>query len=284
MLRSMDASRHAKEIDTGRRFAFGSNWRQFLRRVNDERITMARHDLGAMLGAESFDGCSFLDIGSGSGLSSLAARRLGATVMSFDYDPASVACTRELRSRYQREDSDWIVQEGSILDEAFVRGLGTYDIVYSWGVLHHTGDQWRALDNAISCVAPGGRLFVALYNDQGLASRIWLRVKRTYNRSGPNVRRLLAAVSIMWFEGRSSLLHLVRGERSKMFMIWRAPMSSRGMSPVHDVIDWTGGYPFEVSTPEQVFDFCRLRGFRLERLTTAGGGSGCNQYVFRRDS
>ena len=88
------------------------------------------------------------------------ARRLGATVTSFDYDPQSVACTRELRRRYFPDDAAWTVTEGSVLDRAFVDGLGTFDIVYSWGVLHHTGAMWDAIGLAAERVAPGGQFFI----------------------------------------------------------------------------------------------------------------------------
>jgi hypothetical protein len=54
------------------------------------------------------------------------------------------------------------------------------------------------------------------------------------------------------------------------------------MSRWHDLIDWVGGYPFEVASPEQIFDFCRERGLSLKRLKTCGGGSGCNQFVFEK--
>jgi 2-polyprenyl-6-hydroxyphenyl methylase/3-demethylubiquinone-9 3-methyltransferase len=48
----------------------------------------------------------------------------------------------------------------------------------------------------------------------------------------------------------------------------------------HDFLDWVGGYPFEVATPEQVFEFCAARGFELRKLATAGGSHGCNEFVF----
>src|SRR5205807_740046 len=133
-------------------------------------IAEAESSLKRMLEVESLAGRSFLDIGSGSGLFSLAARRLGARVRSFDYDPQSVACTRELRRRFYPDDADWQIEEGSVLDEGYVRALGTFDVVYSWGVLHHTGAMWRALAHAALPVAVGGKLFIAIYNDTGTQS------------------------------------------------------------------------------------------------------------------
>jgi 2-polyprenyl-6-hydroxyphenyl methylase/3-demethylubiquinone-9 3-methyltransferase len=111
-----------------------------------------------MVEVEDFQGKSFLDIGSGSGLFSLAARRLGAKVHSFDYDPQSVSCTKELKQRYFPNDSDWTIGQGSVLDVDYIKSLGKFDIVYSWGVLHHTGALWQALDNASLPVVDRGTL------------------------------------------------------------------------------------------------------------------------------
>jgi SAM-dependent methyltransferase len=275
---------HRRELLAGDRFAFGANWRRYLELIDDERIELATRELATMLETERLDGRTFLDIGCGSGLSSLAARRLGAKVVAFDYDPASVATAAALRERMAPDDVDWTITEGSILDPTFVDGLGMFDIVYSWGVLHHTGDQWRALELATSLVAPGGRLFIALYNDQGLASTLWHTIKRAYNRGSAPTRRWLLAGAILWFEGRSTIGNLVRGRLDQTFLLWRRAPTTRGMSPLRDIVDWTGGYPFEVSTPAEVFAFCHQRGFALDRMTTVRGGSACNQYVFTRTS
>ncbi len=99
----------------------------------------------------------FLDAGSGSGLFSLAAYRMGAEVMSFDADPDSVACTNRLRNRFE-DPPTWFVREGSLLDKAFLSTLQPADVVYCWGVAHHTGDMWKAIDNLTQLVAPGGLL------------------------------------------------------------------------------------------------------------------------------
>src|SRR6266545_5844853 len=153
-------SSHAIEIAQGARFEFGKNWTRFLAGLDGQRIAQAEESLRAMLETTGLKGKSFLDIGSGSGLFSLAARRLGARVHSFDYDPQSVACAAELRRRYFPGDAQWVVEEGSALDADYLARLGKFDIVYSWGVLHHTGRMWQALENAQLPVAPGGRLFI----------------------------------------------------------------------------------------------------------------------------
>jgi 2-polyprenyl-6-hydroxyphenyl methylase/3-demethylubiquinone-9 3-methyltransferase len=266
------------EIETGERFAFGANWLGYLALVDDERIQAATASLTGMLGSEDLAGKRFLDIGSGSGLFSLAARRLGAEVVAFDFDPDSVAATGEMKRRFVPEDDKWQVLTGSVLDQGFLAGLGTFDVVYAWGVLHATGDMYQAIANAAERVAPGGQLFLAIYNDQGLASRAWARVKRSYNKSSPVVRRVL-------IEGFGTAFAARRAAGRAYRMLTGKPRPqgpSRGMSARHDLIDWIGGWPFQVAKPEEIFDFCRQRGFSLERLKTWAGGSGCNEYVFRR--
>ncbi len=270
---------HAEEVRRGDRFTFGANWSRFLSVLDDERIDQAQMSLKSMLGAQSLDGLAFLDVGSGSGLFSLAARSLGARVRSFDYDPQSVACTRELRRRYFNDDPYWTVEEGSVLDAAFLSTLGTHDIVYSWGVLHHTGQMNHALDNVASLVSPGGRLFVAIYNDQGGTSRRWGAVKKLYC-SGPLSRALVRMVFYPYFAADRLLTDIVT--RKNPITSYTAYKSARGMSVVHDWEDWLGGYPFEVAKPEEIFERYRRQGFALERLKTCAGGLGCNEFVFSR--
>jgi 2-polyprenyl-6-hydroxyphenyl methylase/3-demethylubiquinone-9 3-methyltransferase len=270
------------EITEGKRFAFGKNWSRFISCLDDERVAASETSLKQMLEVGSLAGKRFLDIGCGSGLFSLAARRLGALVHSFDYDPQSVACTAELKRRYFTGDALWTIEEGSVLDESYLSGLGQFDVVYAWGVLHHTGQMWKALDHVAPLVAEEGKLFLAIYNDRGGTSRRWAAVKRFYNHSSRPMRGLLILAIGTYMETRAALSRSARLQNPLRFTR-RAEPQIRGMSTWHDLVDWVGGYPFEVARPEQIFDFYRERGFVLQRLKT-DGGSGCNEYVFQKAS
>ena len=253
------------------RFGFGDNWARYLVLVDDDRISAAEQSLKDMLEVSSLEGQRFLDAGSGSGLFSLAARNLGATVHSFDYDTESVGCTQALKARYWQDDTRWRVERGDVLDGNYLGALGTFDVVYSWGVLHHTGDMWRALGNVVPLVREGGALFLALYNDQRWLSKYWKHVKRTYNR-GVLGRWSMIAVHAPYFMTRQIGRTVLSGSSRRR----------RGMDPWRDIRDWLGGYPFEVARPEDVLRFYREHGFTLERMTTVGGRHGCNEFVLRR--
>lgn len=268
----------ALEITSGRRFAFGRNWARFLLSLDESQIRCAEDTLRAMLEVESLAGYSFLDVGSGSGLFSLAARRLGATVCSFDFDPESVACARELKARYLLDDPDWKIEQGSALDREYLASLGTFDIVYSWGVLHHTGAMWPALEIVARAVKRDGVLFIALYNDQGWISRYWHAIKRCYVVSPGFVRALM----ILFFSGYFAVGLFVADLLRLRNPLRRYTGEARGMKFITDVVDWVGGYPFEVATPGKVVAYLSERGFSLTRQHRVGRRHGCNEFVFTR--
>jgi len=274
------ANNAQREIEKGKRFPFGANWHRFLAVLNDDRIQEATASLKLMLGVQSLVGRSFLDAGSGSGLFSLAARRLGARVHSFDFDPQSVACTRLLRDQFFPGDADWKIDQGSVLDAGYVARLGRFDVVYSWGVLHHTGAMWAALKNVATVVAPGGLLFISIYNDQDYKSRRWRSVKKLYCR-GRAGKWIVLITFFPCLALGGLVMDIVKG--TNPIKRYKDHKKIRGMSVVHDWVDWLGGYPFEVAKPEDVFDFHKRLGFALERLKTCGVGLGCNEYVFRKD-
>lgn len=265
------------------RFEFGANWRRFLELVDDHRIREAESSLRQLLGVKALHGKSFLDIGSGSGLFSLAARRLGGRVHSFDYDLESVACTAELRRRYFPDDPHWTIEQGSALDSEYLSSLGTFDVIYSWGVLHHTGQMWQALETVHRLVAPGGQLAIAIYNDAGGRSARWKWIKRNYNRLPRFLRPVCAAIAVLPAEARAAAGALIRLRPQEYLHTWtRYSVGKRGMSRWRDIVDWVGGYPYETARPDAIFNFYRARGFVLARLKCSQGQLGCNEFVFVR--
>jgi 2-polyprenyl-3-methyl-5-hydroxy-6-metoxy-1,4-benzoquinol methylase len=272
-------STFGQEIARGRRFEFGKNWADFLRVLDDERIAEAVRGLQQSLQVSDLSGRSFLDVGSGSGLSSLAAMRLNAArVHSFDFDPTSVRCTQELRRRYFTDTTNWTVDEGSALDRSYLASLGQFDVVYSWGVLHHTGAMWQALANMVGLVRPGGLLALALYNNQGRASKRWRGIKRAYNR---NLIGRLMVITVVggYYTARQSLGDMLRGHHPLARI--KDYKSARGMSWSHDLLDWLGGLPFEVASVEAVDQLFRLHGFKLEHVVAVNSWAN-NEFLFRR--
>jgi 2-polyprenyl-3-methyl-5-hydroxy-6-metoxy-1,4-benzoquinol methylase len=260
------------------RFAFGKNWQRFLRLLDPERIAAAEKSLRDMLEVEDLRGKSFLDAGCGSGLFSLAAMRLGAKeVHSFDYDPDSVACAHELKRRFFEGASNWTIERGDVLSPAYLSPLGQFDVVYSWGVLHHTGNMHRGFENVMASVAPQGKLFISIYNDQGLYSRGWKFVKRNYSR-WPVLRPFMVAGFGSYFVFRDFMVDLLILNRSPFQRYGQKDV--RGMARWPDLLDWLGGYPFEVASSKHVSDFFSSRGFDLRRLKDVGRQIGCNEFVF----
>lgn len=256
-------------------YAFGKNWENYVKsHLSDDRIDMAREHLLSFLEMEDLRGRYFLDIGCGSGIHSLGALLAGSEkVVSFDVDPFSVKTAETVREK-KGGASNWEIREGSILDREFLSGISPADIVYSWGVLHHTGDMWNAIRNAAGMMKPDGLFYIALYT-KSPASDYWLRVKKRYNRAS-SFRRLLME---FWYVARFMVLPDIAWRRNplKRFLRYK---ESRGMSWMTDVRDWLGGYPFEDASIEEVLRFGRKElGLELVNIAT---GEANTEYLFRK--
>jgi 2-polyprenyl-3-methyl-5-hydroxy-6-metoxy-1,4-benzoquinol methylase len=263
-------------------FSFGQNWSDFLRRtLDEEQLRFARERTKELLHLEDLQGLTFLDIGCGSGLFSFVAHSLGAKrVISIDVDPLSVDCCRYMKNE-AGNPNNWDILQGSILDRSFLATLPAADIVYSWGVLHHTGDMWQAIRNAAALVRPGGRFAIAIYNrlefntlKSWRGSHKWLRIKRSYNRASTPMKRLME-LSL----AAKDIGAMVCGLRNPLTEI-RAYKRRRGMSWWHDKVDWLGGYPYEFASSGEIFTFCHDElGMQLERLRTTSS-IGCHEFLF----
>ncbi|MBI2055051.1 MAG: class I SAM-dependent methyltransferase [Candidatus Sungbacteria bacterium] len=266
-------------------FRFGRNWDNYDRMYSNRgRIDEAKSSLTRFLNKESLKGLSFLDIGSGSGIFSLAAFELGATVVSFDIDNDSVLVTERVW-KMAGAPSNWKVFHGSILDEKFIRSLGEFDIVYSWGVLHHTGSMWQAIKNAASLVRQGGLLHIAIYNKSegwGLhpdgrlfPSKFWLWEKRFYSRLPWFLQNI-----IDWFLMAILVLGYLITFQNPITKI-RGHIRYRGMSWRIDIKDWLGGYPYEFASAGEIFRFVKPLSFVLENLNTNDGLLN-NEFLFKK--
>ena len=261
------------------RFAFGRNWASYAALVGEREIAEAEKGLLKLIPEPELRGRSFLDIGCGSGLHALAAARLGASrILAIDYDPDSVSTTKGLLERHD-VGVPWQAERIDVFD-LDPGQAGLFDIVYSWGVLHHTGDMWRAVDKAASCVAPGGLLAIALYRSTRMDA-FWTWEKRRYAQASPGVQRAMRA---LYLAAHRVCCVVFGGNYRDMVANYR---SARGMDFYHDVHDWLGGYPYETALAPEVEARMAALGFTAERvfalpMTRGVLGSGCDEYVYRR--
>jgi 2-polyprenyl-6-hydroxyphenyl methylase/3-demethylubiquinone-9 3-methyltransferase len=259
-------------------FSFGENWSHYAEKIDEARIEEAEKSLIRLVGRENIEGKTFLDIGCGSGLFSLAAVRLGAKkLLAVDLDPQSVETTRKTLSRYA-PGGNWDVQNISVFNLNSDK-QGVFDVVYSWGVLHHTGAMYQAITKASTMVAPGGMISLALYGKTPFCG-MWRIEKRIYSKSPKWVQKIIEAFYIMLVRVRLALKGESLKQRREKY--WK----QRGMDTYHDMRDWLGGYPYESISPDEAMSFMRGLGFDQVRSFTEPCigllGAGCDEYSFTR--
>lgn len=265
--------------DVRTHFAFGKNWKCYAATIDEPRIQAAMEKMRVLLGKQSLDDLSFIDVGCGSGIHSLAALRLGAgSVTAFDFDPVSVQTCRDLLSA-RAPSSNWTCRQGNVF-ELPSEWNQSFDIVYSWGVLHHTGDMWTAIRKAAALIAPGGIFAVALYLKTPLCGW-WKSEKRIYSRLPAALQfPILAAFSAL------DLLRVtIRGQNPISHV--KTYQKKRGMNFWHDEHDWLGGYPYESASVQEVVLFMEKLGLTLVhsfRTESSLGltGTGCSEYLFKK--
>lgn len=249
-------------------FSFGENWKDFIKYISEEQIDAATKDILEWLGQEIIKNKKVIDIGSGSGINSLVFFKLGAEkVLSFDFDPHSVEATSLLWGAAGKPPN-WNVFQGSILDKELIHQLGKFDIVYSWGVLHHTGEMWNAIASAASLVNEGGYFWITIYA-KGPNYEKHLKLKRKYNAASHFKKRVMELIFFLPWAGY------------RAFHLQNPLKLPRGMDTYHDIVDWLGGLPYEVASEDEIVQFCSKLGLNLQRIKVRKEGA-CNIYVFGR--
>ena len=268
-------------LDRESHFDFGRNWASYLQLVTDAHVQEAVRSLQRLAG-DDLRGKRVLDIGCGSGLHALAALRLGAReVVAVDIDADCLATTQQLLQAHAA-GQPWSTRQTSVFD-LITDSPAPFDVVYSWGVLHHTGDMYRALRAAAALVAPDGQFIFALYRHTRLCW-LWKIEKKWYAGAGAGAQARarsayvgLLRIALSMARGRGGFTNYVSAYGQR-----------RGMDFYHDVHDWLGGWPYESISPAQTERFMSQLGLRRVRVFTRRGiqlglfGSGCDEYVYAR--
>ncbi|HEX2957324.1 MAG TPA: class I SAM-dependent methyltransferase [Chitinispirillaceae bacterium] len=257
-------------------FDFGKNWASFSRSaLSTIRIETARNDFNNLFSGIPLKGKTFLDIGFGQGLSLLFANEAGAVTVGNDINPSCYDAINESARFFNLSSITFPLILGSILENTTIENIQRalerkmlFDIVHSWGVLHHTGGMYDALSKAMNLVARGGYFVIAIYNYH-YTSLLWRFIKLIYCKSHPCLKKLMITV----------FYPLIAA--AKFAVTGKNPFKKdRGMNFYYDVIDWIGGYPYEYASKQKIINYCEEYGFTCIRCVDADVPTGCNQFVF----
>jgi SAM-dependent methyltransferase len=263
-------------------FAFGKNWELYSRQINSSHIESSKKDLIGLIQLESLQGMSVLDIGSGSGVHSLSMMLLGCKdLVALDYDPDSVSTTNRVLSGKSFKGDFQVIQADILKHIPGIDGR-TFDLVYSWGVLHHTGDMMKGIDRSISYVKPGALIALALYR-KTLLCTFWRIEKFLYSKS-PKILQSLFQKTYEFVFGLG--IKIKTGQSLRAYKL--SYFQKRGMDFSRDVHDWLGGYPYESIDPRYLIQYMEQRGFTLlnshiSKKQIGILGSGCDEFLFKNN-
>lgn len=248
-------------------FNFGKNWKHYSKNaLNQNKLNATIRSIDKLTD-NKIQNSRFLDIGCGSGIFSVAASKAGAKeVVGFDISQESIEASRYNKKRFYPQ-GNMTFHKKSILNTD-INNFGKFDIVYSWGVLHHTGHMWKAINNSLKLVKANGLFIIAIYN-RHWSCPLWKIIKKLYNISPKIIQKIMIGF-FYWIIAITKFIVTCKNPFTKR----------RGMNFYHDVIDWVGGYPYEYASKRQIKKYVQNKGFRLIKFFKSPVPTGCNEYVF----